>query len=128
MQQDDPISIFRSFRFKLILFFALLITGLQVTTFVAVYQATLTNVLAQIENQLLSTNHTFRRQLESRAGNLAREAGILAADYGFRTAVATSDRPTILSALESLNNRINGDRAIVISLENEIISDQQFSL
>jgi len=123
MQPVDSMPMFRSFRFKLILFFVLLITSLQVTTFIAVYRATLTSVLTQIENQLVSTSHTFRRQLENRAENLAREAGILAADYGFRTAVATNDKPTILSALVSLNSRINGDRAMVISLANEIVTD-----
>lgn len=121
--QLESIPVTRSFRFKLILFFALLITGLQVFTFMAVYRATLSNTLAQIENQLVRTAHTFRRQLADRAGDLARESGILALDYGFRTAIATSDRPTILSALDSLINRIDGDRAMVISLENEIISD-----
>jgi diguanylate cyclase (GGDEF)-like protein len=126
MQMQTPlesIPVFKSFRFRLILFFALLITGLQVFTFMAVYRTTLSNTLAQIEHQLVRTAHTFRLQLADRAGDLAREAGILASDYGFRTAIATSDRPTILSALESLINRIDGDRAMVISLENEIISD-----
>ncbi|MCG8638028.1 MAG: EAL domain-containing protein [Desulfobacterales bacterium] len=116
-------SIFKSFRFKIILFFTVLVTSLQLTTFIAVYRATLTNVLTQIEGQLTSTGHTLLRQLEIRAGNLAREAGILAADFGFRTAVATQDSPTIVSALVSMINRINGDRAMVISLDNRIVSD-----
>ncbi|HCY86129.1 MAG TPA: hypothetical protein DHV36_13420, partial [Desulfobacteraceae bacterium] len=121
--QLESIPVFKSFRFRLILFFALLITGLQVFTFMAVYRTTLSNTLAQIENQLVRTAHTFRQQLADRADDLAREAGILASDYGFRTAIATSDRPTILSALDSLITRIDGDRAMVISLENDIVSD-----
>jgi len=81
------------------------------------------NMVAEIERQLLHTSKTFTLQLESRSASMKRETSVLSADHGFRTAVATDDRATIRSALVSLIERMNADRAIVISLESEIVAD-----
>ena len=115
----------KSFQFKLILFFAVLVTFVQIVTFVAVYSITRRNVSSQIETQLLKASRSIHLQLEDRVRILAREAHVLAADFGFREAVGTDSKLTILSALENLTRRIDADRMLLISMEDEIIVDTQ---
>ncbi len=46
------------------------------------------------------------RQIRQNASRLADAAGVLAADFGFRAAIATADVDTIASALENAGARI----------------------
>ncbi len=113
----------KSFQFKLILFFAVLVTAVQMVSLIAVYSITRQNVSAQIETQLLKASRAIRLQLQDRVINLAREAHVLTADFGFREAVGTDNKPTILSALGNLARRIEADRMLLISLDEEVTID-----
>ncbi len=123
MASSITIPVYRTFRFKLIVFFIGLVTILQVVTSTLVHRTITRNMAAEIERQLLHTSETFTLQLESRSASMKRETSVLSADHGFRTAVATDDRATIRSALVSLIERMNADRAMVVSLESEIVAD-----
>ena len=50
-----------------------------------------------------------------------RDAGrVLAADFGFRSAAATSDAPTLASALESLKGRLKLDQAFFVGTDGSV--------
>ena len=50
-----------------------------------------------------------------------RDAGrVLAADFGFRSAAATSDAPTLASALDSLKGRLKLDQAFFVGIDGSV--------
>lgn len=60
----------------------------------------------QVEQELLVGERVWRRVLDQNAQKLTLGASVLAADYGFRSAVSTQDEATIRSALENNGARI----------------------
>ena len=67
-------------------------------------------VSAQVRNEMSADlqvgERVWLRLLEQNAERLRQAASVLAADFGFRSAVGTADRPTIASALENSGDRI----------------------
>ena len=60
----------------------------------------------QVAQELEVGERVWRRLLEQNAQKLNQGAALLAADYGFRSAVSTGDQETIASALENHGARI----------------------
>lgn len=118
---------FKSFQIKLVLIFVALILFVQLVTFFAVYKATIYNVVLQIKSQLTYSSTTFKRQLLDRAKSLSENAAILTSDFAFRGAIADGDYATSLSVMRNLGARIEADRVMLISLDNEIIADTSSS-
>lgn len=114
---------FRHFQTKLVLFFVALFAAVQVVTYVAVYSATTRNVVTQVQDQLIYASRIFNLQIEDHALKHSDAARILAADFGFREAVTSADRATVLSAISNLGTRIKADRVMLVSLDNTIIAD-----
>lgn len=108
---------------RIVLLFAMLFVAVQGLTSFAVYRATTTNIDAQINEQLIYSGAIVQQSLTNDVNQLADATRLLSSDFGFRTAVATSDYPTVLSALYNLVNRIDADSAILVSLDEEIIAD-----
>ena len=87
-----------SFRKRLLVLIIGLVIVTQTVTLAAVLASTRRTVEARAAEQLRSGG-TFAEQLiRFRAGQLANGVAVLAADFGFREAVASGDSPTILSA------------------------------
>jgi len=61
---------------------------------------------AQVGQELAVGERVWRRLLDQNAQKLAQGAAVLAADFGFRTAVMSGDVDTIRSALENNGERI----------------------
>lgn len=114
---------FHTFQSKLVLFFGLLFLIVGIATLLLVRNAIQNNIFDQARAQLVATNDIFNRQVESTAETLEEGSAVIAQDFGFRQAVATNDRPTILSALNNLGARINANRAFLVSLDNIIVAD-----
>lgn len=112
-----------NFQTRLVVFFVALFASVQVVTFIAVYSVTQRNVLSQITDQLRYASDIFDRRIVERSKTLSNGARILAADFGFKRAIASDDQPTVFSALENLRARINADRVMLISLDSMIITD-----
>jgi len=122
----EAIPVFRSFQHfqaRLILFFGMLFVVVGAITFLLVQNAIQRNIFDQARAQLSATNEIFNRRLAETAEALAGGSALLASDFGFRQAVATDDRATILSALHNLEGRINADRVLLVSLENAVLAD-----
>jgi len=114
---------FQHFQARLILFFGMLFVVVGTITFLLVQNAIQRNIFDQARAQLSATNDIFNRRLAETADSLAGGSALLASDFGFRQAVATDDRATILSALHNLAGRINADRVLLVSLENTVLAD-----
>lgn len=114
---------FKSFQTKLALFFTALFLLLQGAAFFSVREAIVQNIFDQSRDQLVAANRIFAERIQTRVAALAEGAQILASDFGFRTAVATNDKPTILSALDNLGARISANRVLLINLDYEVVAD-----
>ena len=64
---------------------------------------------------------TFDEILDLRARQMRSSADVLSRDFGFREAVATDDRATISSALDSLRDRSQSSAAFVIGYDGSVI-------
>jgi diguanylate cyclase (GGDEF)-like protein len=117
--------VFKSFQTKLALFFTALFLLLQGAAFFTVQEAIVQNIFDQSRDQLVAANRIFADRIQTHVAALSEGAQILASDFGFRTAVATSDKPTILSALDNLGARISADRVLLINLDYKVVADTQ---
>ncbi|MDE2401119.1 MAG: EAL domain-containing protein [Burkholderiales bacterium] len=70
------------------------------------------NARAAIHTELLTGEKVFLRLLNQNADNLNQPTRVLAADYGFRSAVTSGDQETILSALTNNAERVGASAAI----------------
>jgi diguanylate cyclase (GGDEF)-like protein len=82
----------------------LLVQGL---TFSAIRASVSHNARAAIAEDLAVGERALNRLLAQNRSNLLDSARLLAADYGFRAALASNDRETLISALSNHGERIN---------------------
>lgn len=70
------------------------------------------NARAAIQTELDTGEKVLLHLLDQNAGSLEQATRVLAADYGFRSAVASGDRDTMKSALLNHSQRIQADLAL----------------
>ncbi len=81
----------------------------------AVVRATIDrNARSQIARELDVDENVWRRLLEQHAERLRQGAALLAADYGFRSAVGSGDKDTLQSALQNHGERIGAAVAALL--------------
>ncbi len=111
-----------SFRKRLLVLIIGLVIVTQTVTLAAVLASTRRTVEARAAEQLRSGG-TFAEQLiRFRAGQLANGVAVLAADFGFREAVASGDSPTILSAARNNAQRIGADMALLLDTHGRVLA------
>lgn len=108
---------------KLIVLYTVLFILVQGITYGAVYNSTVENLTDQIKQQLVFGQGVVMDQITTKIDDLTEASTVLAADFGFRTAVATDDVPTIQSALENLRQRIGAANAKLVSLDGDVLAD-----
>ena len=79
----------------------------------------------KISDDMTANSNAFNKVLDLESRRMATATDILAADFGFREAVALGDEPTIASALVSLRNRLDVPNAFIMTLEGSTIGLQQ---
>lgn len=84
----------------------LLLLIVQIAGFMVVRSSIDRNARAQIARALDLDENIWRRLLEQNADQLRQGSALLAADYGFRSAVNSGDSETIQSVLENHGSRI----------------------
>ncbi|MGZ8216072.1 adenylate/guanylate cyclase domain-containing protein [Methylomagnum sp.] len=114
---------FKRFRSRILCLFLGLFGLVQVATFYAVETANLRNAHQQIGEALETGARVFNRLLENRTGHLADNVRLLATDYAFKKIVATRDRASLLSALDSYRQRGQADAIMIVSMEGELLAD-----
>jgi adenylate cyclase len=94
-----------------------------ISVLIAVNEANMKNIRAQIEEDLQVTNRVFTRLIKSRRQQLGEWGYLFSSDFAFKQAIATNDHYTILSAMESLKARIAADTMALVSTEHILIAD-----
>lgn len=89
-----------------------------------VYFAVTENASRMVRRELQANGAVFDRVWTMRERQLSDSADILARDFGFRDAVASMDAPTIGSALDNLRQRLQIDRAFMMSADGRLIGLQ----
>jgi len=114
---------FHSFRSRLLVFFLGLFVLVQAAALYAVHAANVRNARSQIDDALEVGAGVFGRLIEERTRRLVEAARLLSADYAFKSAYATREHATILSALENHGTRIGADVMILSSLDYKVLAD-----
>jgi len=78
--------------------------------------------------QLRTGAQVAREVLHFRGEQLTGAVRVLAADFGFREAVASGDTPTILSAIENHGSRIGAGVVVLMDLDGKLIASTTASL
>ncbi|MDB6045966.1 MAG: phosphodiesterase [Gammaproteobacteria bacterium] len=111
-----------SFRNRLLVLIIGLVIVTQTVTLAAVLASTAHNVEARAAEQLRSGGSFVQQLIRFRAGQLANGVAVLAADFGFREAVASGDVPTILSAARNNAQRIGADIVLLLDTRGGLLA------
>lgn len=111
-----------SFRKRLLVLIIGLVVVTQTVTLTAVLASTAHNVEARAAEQLRSGGSFAQQLIRFRAGQLANGVAVLAADFGFREAVASGDAPTIISATTNNAQRIGADMVVLMDTRGKVLA------
>jgi diguanylate cyclase (GGDEF)-like protein len=111
-----------SFRKRLLVLIIGLSVVTQTVTLAAVLVSTRRTVEARAAEQLRSGSSLAEHLIGFRAGQLANGVAVLAADFGFREAVASGHVPTILSAARNNAQRIGADMVLLLDTHGSVIA------
>ena len=92
----------------------LLLLVVQAAGLMATHAGIARNASLRLAEDLVVGERVWTRLLEQRATKLGQGAALLAADYGFRSAVSSGDQQTISSALENHGARIDARVAALL--------------
>ena len=93
--------------------------------FVAVKVATGDAVHSRAQAQLEVGSRVFERLVDLRGKRLRDAVQLLAADFGFRDAVASADSATIRSVLLNHGKRINADDMFLLGMDGTVIASTE---
>ncbi|TNE63103.1 MAG: EAL domain-containing protein [Alphaproteobacteria bacterium] len=110
------------FQTKLTLVYLALFLTVQGVVLLAFNGSIPQNVQGQIQNQLSASARVLERILAGRVEQLAASTQLLAQDFGIRGAVATGDRPTVVSALKNHKARLGADLAFVVAPDDSVLA------
>ena len=111
----------RSLSAKLALFYAGLIAAVVVLILGTAKAGIGTHTERMIRDEMASGAAVFDRVTALRYAQLGDASRVLASDFGFRTAAATGDAPTIASALDSLRARLRLSQAFYVSVDGQVV-------
>src|SRR5438132_1013005 len=111
-----------SFRKRLLVLIIGLSVVTQTVTLAAVLIGTRRTVEARAAEQLRSGGSLAEQLIRFRAGELANGVAVLAADFGFREAVASGDAPTIMSAARNNAQRIGADMLLLLDTRGRVLA------
>ena len=106
---------FNSLQSRIAVIFLTLILVIQLIGFAAIRISISENARVSVNEQLQVGEKVFRALLNENIKSLSQGARILATDYGFRQAIATNDKETIVSALDNHRIRIAANLAMLYS-------------
>jgi signal transduction histidine kinase/ActR/RegA family two-component response regulator len=118
---------FRHLRTKLtVLYAGLFAATLALIALVALEEVS-QNARQVVRNDLAASGTVFERVWAQRMAQFENDGVLLSRDFGFRTAVASRDAPTIRSALQNLRVRLGIDTALFITPDGAVISADEHS-
>lgn len=110
----------RSLKTRIALLFLSLMLVVQLASFLAIRSSIADNGRTAVREQLIIGQRVFLRLIEQETAKLTQGARILAADYGFRSAIGSDDRETIESAIQNHGERIGATVALFYSAQGRI--------
>jgi diguanylate cyclase (GGDEF)-like protein len=111
-----------SFRKRLLVLIIGLVVVTQTVTLAAVLASTAHDVESRAAQELRSGGSFAQQLIQFRADQLANGVGVLAADFGFREAVAGGDIPTIISAATNNAQRIGADMVLLTDIHGNVLA------
>ena len=109
-------------RTRIAVTFLLLLAGVLAIALVAVSRANRGNAERELQHQLDVGMSVFERALETNRRQLTLAADVVAADAGFRAAVATRDDATLTSVLENSGERIKAAMVVLTTLDGTVMA------
>ena len=103
------------------LFLALLLL-VQMASLLTIRRSIERQARVQVGVELHNGENVLHRLLAQTEQQLTDGARLLAADYGFRSAIASKDQPTILDALDNQGRRIGAHAAVFSDAHNAIVA------
>jgi adenylate cyclase len=114
---------FKKFQSRILFYFLLLMSVVQIAGFVT-FNATLNrNTRARIAGELETGALIFTKLVSDRTGQIALTARTLSDDYAFKRAYAFGDHGTTISALQNYRLRIGAAVMMIVSLDNTVVAD-----
>ena len=111
-----------SFRNRLLVVIIGLVCVTQTVTLIAVLARTEHSVVERASRQLVAGTAFVQQLVQFRASQLASGVSVLAADFGFREAVASGDGPTMLSAAQNDVQRIGADLMVLLDDHGHVLA------
>ncbi|HEX7606206.1 MAG TPA: adenylate/guanylate cyclase domain-containing protein, partial [Usitatibacter sp.] len=108
---------------SIVVFFVVLLMTVQLVSFYFIRYAIGHTAHGTMRNELLMGERVFKRILEQNSQQLVEATSVLTYDFGFREAIATRDRPTIVSALRNHAARIKASGMSVIGMDGIVVAD-----
>ncbi len=110
------------FQTRLLLFIVLLLVAVVGSVYLFASAAVSASVRSQSAQQLAVGARVFERLLDVRSLQLQEAVKVLAADFGFKQAVASEDEPTIRSVLLNHARRINASEVLLLDLNGKVLA------
>ena len=111
-----------SFRNQLLVVIIGLVCVTQTVTLIAVLARTEHSVQDRAGKQLVAGSSFVEQLVRFRATQLSSGVAVLAADFGFREAVASGDPPTMLSAAQNDVRRIGADLMVLLDDHGHVLA------
>src|ERR1700759_1503515 len=109
-------------RTRIAVTFLLLLAAVLAAALGAVSATNRGNAEREVQRQLDVGSQVFSRLLETNRRQLTQAAQAVAADYGFREAVAAHDTDTLASALQNSGERIGAAMVVLTTLQGDVIA------
>lgn len=117
--------ILRSLQYRIVIVFVGLLLLVMAIVLALVTRSNDRIVHAEMERELSAGSRVFARLIEQNQRQLETAATVLSADFAFREAIATQDRPTMRSVIRNHGLRIGAQAMMVISPDGHLIADTQ---
>ncbi|MBS0447130.1 MAG: EAL domain-containing protein [Proteobacteria bacterium] len=107
----------RSIGARVVVFFVGLLLAVQVASFMAIRASLAEHAYSVLPDELAVGQRVLQSLLDQDANKLTEGARLLAADYGFRSAVLSNDGDTIASVLDNHGKRIGATEAALLGTD-----------
>lgn len=114
---------FRSFETRIVVFFVVMLTAVQISAFLVVSAANEIIARRELANQIRIGERVFERVLEQNARQLAQIGAMLATDSVFHGALAARDSTTITSVLKRHGEHVNASLVMLVDLDNRLLAN-----
>ncbi|MDC7682610.1 EAL domain-containing protein [Asticcacaulis sp. BYS171W] len=116
---------FRNLRTKLLILYggvfslALLFLGLAAQFAIIAYAK------QNVQNEMGAATSVFTRLWSQKSEAIKTNAELLARDFGFKSALANGDLPTVASAFDNLRSRVQADEGLIVAVDGTVLAGAQ---